>query len=115
MADVESNENLGEPQLPEDASPEKIAIFEAVTGFYHSDAAELPLPQFTRPKARIYVHEVADAYGLYHRSEGKGKERHVTLAKTAPKATCNFYDHESQKWKPCTKRYASFCIFFFCF
>lgn len=99
MAEEIPNDSSEEPQLPADATPEKIAIFEAVTGFYRSEAAELPLPQFTRPKARVYVHEVADGYGLYHRSEGKGKERHVILAKTAPKASCGFFDHTSQEWK----------------
>lgn len=103
MADDTEQENLNQlPTLPEDASEEKKAIFKAVMDFNDSDALEISLPQFTRQKARVYIHSVADQLGMYHRSDGKGKERHVTLAKTAPLVPCGKFDQESGTWKECT-------------
>lgn len=102
MAANNEFEVLDEPTLPENATEAQIEIFNTILAFHHSDTHELPLKKFTKPNARVFAHSIADSLGIYHRSEGKGRERHVVLAKTAPKAPCGFFDHLSSSWKACT-------------
>lgn len=103
MAAKDEFELLDEPKLPENATERQVEIFNTIMAFYHSDAPELPLPQFSKPSARVFAHTIADSLGIYHRSEGKGRDRHVVLAKTAPKAPCGYYDPQSATWVPCTR------------
>jgi hypothetical protein len=110
MANSEEIDPLEEPKLPEDASPDKIAIFEAIRAFYHSNEQELALTQFTKPKLRVFIHEIADAYGLYHRSEGKGRDRAVALRKTAPQIPCGRFDQTTKNWTPCASRCLHFSL-----
>lgn len=98
----EDESRSGEPQLAADATEEQIAIYQAVLAFYRSDLESQALKEFTRPKAREYAHTIADELGIYHRSEGKGRLRHVVLAKTAPTSPSARYDVDSSTWKPCT-------------
>ena len=101
-ADIEV---VDEPKLPENATETQIEIYNTIMDFYRSDTHEIPLFKFTKPNARVFAHTIADSLGIYHRSEGKGRERHVVLAKTAPKAPCGYFDAQSACWKPCTILY----------
>ena len=110
MAAIDEIEEFEEPKCPEDASPDKIAIYEAIRTFYHSEEQELILTQFTKPKLRVFIHEIADGYGLYHRSEGKGRDRAVALRKTAPRVPCGRFDPTSSSWVACAYPLTPNCL-----
>lgn len=90
------------PQLAENATDEQKTLYAAVLNFYHSDLDELALTQFTKPRMRQYIHDLAESIGMYHRSEGRASGRHVALKKGAPTVASGRFDPSSNSWLPCT-------------
>lgn len=103
---------FGISQLPEDATAVQKEIWEAITEFCRSELATQALIKFTHRREREFVHQLADEVGIYHRSDGKGRFRHVVLAKSAPTVPSARYDPESECWKPCTLSYLHFAFEF---
>lgn len=107
MAELEEEEDrLEVPQLPEGANDQKIAVYNAVMDFYRSNEVEVSFTKFTRVKDRTFIHELADQLGLYHRSEGKGRDRFVVLKRVAPTVPCGHFDKESKNWAFCSYSFA---------
>eukprot|EP01122_Echinamoeba_exundans_P005966 TRINITY_DN16168_c0_g1_i1.p1 TRINITY_DN16168_c0_g1~~TRINITY_DN16168_c0_g1_i1.p1 ORF type:complete len:396 (-),score=58.28 TRINITY_DN16168_c0_g1_i1:2-1189(-) len=89
------------PQRP--TNPDEAAIFDSIKGFYDDlSQDELIFPSKMSNAKRSLVHSIADAFGLYHKSEGKGRDRHVVVKREAAKLVVGKYSESQQMWAPAT-------------
>ncbi|XP_058925286.1 DNA-binding protein SMUBP-2 [Kogia breviceps] len=57
-----------------------------ITEFVASEKTQLEFPASLDSQDRMWVHQIAEEYGLRHESAGEGKERFITVSKRVPLA-----------------------------
>lgn len=57
-----------------------------ITEFVASEKTQLEFPASLDSQDRMWVHQIAEEYGLRHESAGEGKERFITVSKRVPAA-----------------------------
>ncbi|XP_028334690.1 DNA-binding protein SMUBP-2 isoform X2 [Physeter macrocephalus] len=59
---------------------------DVITEFVASEKTQLEFPASLDSQDRMWVHQIAEEYGLRHESAGEGKERFITVSKRVPLA-----------------------------
>jgi endonuclease/exonuclease/phosphatase family metal-dependent hydrolase len=74
---------------------------------------ELTFPGKMSNYKRSFAHTIADAFGLYHKSEGKGRDRHIVIKREASNLTVGRYSHSEAAWIPGSEFSSNFVLLLF--